>query len=59
MKVNSDKMHNLTFNVGESVLGIQTVVKLLGLYIDIQLVFNVHIDDICHKPGIKRFSEAF
>ncbi len=58
MNVNSDKFQLIifnrqgvdqtwTFNVGESIIEHQPVVKLLGLHVDNLLNFNAHIGVIC------------
>ncbi len=69
MKVKGDKFQLIvfdrksierswTFNVGESVIGNQPGLNLVGLYVDSPLDFIVNID-ICHKAGRKHFSKAF
>ena len=42
-----------SININEHVLTSQRSVKLLGIQIDSQLKFNLHISDICKKAGRK------
>ena len=62
MKANPDKfqaiavgkqtsLRNPTFNVNNSVISCEDVVKLLGVDIDFNLTFDSHIKNICKKAG--------
>ena len=62
MKANPDKfqaiavgkrtsLRNPTFNVNNSVISCEDVVKLLGVDIDCNLTFDSHIKNICKKAG--------
>ena len=42
---------NLSFNINNSVITCEDVVKLLGIDIDFKLNFNVHIKNLCKKAS--------